>query len=112
MDFDLEISVESLSPLAMEEEKKKFFEVLSVFTQFPMIGLNPYLTAEAFNRIGYRNEKVKAHFQQMAMLQMVGALNMAMGGGQGIAQQNNMKNTPDTNEQINNQLNNQVGRIQ
>jgi hypothetical protein len=109
-DFDLNVSVTSLSPIAQEEEKKKFFEILAVFTQYPMIGMNPYLVEEAFNRIGYRNEKVKSHFQQMAMLQMIGATQM-MQAQSGIPQQNVQESTPDTQEKVNNQLTNQVGRI-
>ena len=105
-DFRISLDITSISPIQQDAEQKKFLMFLSVTSQFPQIALSPTLIREAAIRIGYRNEKVIAEFQKMALLQMMGAYQQAQQSsmGQGMVAQN----TPNTGEQITNQLKNQL----
>lgn len=107
IDFNVSIDVTSMSPVANEEEKRKFLEFISVLSQFPMISMSASLVKEAADRIGYRNRTVIAEFQKMAQLQHLAQLNAAQGAvsqaGQGIVAQN----TPNTTEEIRNQMDSQ-----
>lgn len=108
MNFDVEINVTSISPIANEEEKKKLFELLAVINQYPQLSISPLMLREVMDRIGYRNERVAMELQNMAMMQMFGVLQQMQGN---MAQQNVEKSTPDTQAKIENQLQNQVGRV-
>lgn len=79
LDYTVNVTVESLSPVANDQEKKKFMEFLAIVSQYPMVALNPDLIRECAYRVDYRNEKVIMAMQQAAMLQMMGQ--MAQGGG-------------------------------
>jgi hypothetical protein len=68
VDFELNISVSSLSPVTNEVEKKKFFEFISIMQNFPVMSLHPTLIREAAYRCDYRNEQVIQAVQKMAQL--------------------------------------------
>jgi hypothetical protein len=120
-DFKIDVDVTSMSTTAQIDEKKKLLEYLSVLTQFPMVAFSPYLVREIAYRIGYRNEKAIAEFQQMALLMELARMNqlkqaanpappqMPQPGpaGQQITQQA----TPPGAEQIRNQLTNQLPQV-
>lgn len=113
-DFQIEIDVSSLTPAAMQDEKAKFIEFLSLVNQFPQLSLSPILIREAAYRVGYRNEKVIQQMQQAALLQMMGQAQQAQqaqnpgNAGNNIAKGQIAQNSPNTGEQIQNQLENQV----
>ena len=73
-DFDVDISVDSISPIENGAEKAKFIEFLSLTTQFPQIAFDPILVREAAYRCGYRNEKVIARMAQMAQIAAIGQI--------------------------------------
>lgn len=123
-DFNVDISVDSMSPVANDDEKKKFLEVLSILQNFPVLAINPDLVYEVCYRCGYRNTKVIKQLVKVAqlqlMIQMSGLTNqaaMAQGGGpqnpmqagNSQAAQNSVQNqTPPQLEQIRNQLASQL----
>jgi hypothetical protein len=86
VDFDLNISVSSLSPVTNEVEKRKFFEFLAVIQNFPVLSLHPTLIREAAYRCDYRNEQVIQAVQQMAQLSIMAK---ATEGQQNVAGQEN-----------------------
>ncbi len=119
-DFTVYVDFTSMSPMAIQQEKQKFLEFLSILTQYPMIAFSPALVREAALKTGYRNEKAISEFQQMALLQELGRMNQLKAqanpapaptpgnAGQGIVAQQ----TPPQGEEIRNQLQNQLGRTQ
>jgi hypothetical protein len=116
VDYDINVNITSMSPVAQDQEKKKFLEFLAVTSQFPQIALSPTLIREAAYMIGYRNEQVIREMQQMSILasmaQMAGS---PMGGSPGGQQNGNQsaqaitaQRTPPTMEAMNNQMRRQV----
>lgn len=73
-DFRVNIEATSLSAISQEEEKKKYIEFLSILTQFPMIAFSPLMVRETAYRVGYRNERVIAELQKMALLMEQGRM--------------------------------------
>lgn len=67
-DFRIDVDLTSMSSAAQEQEKKHLVEFLTLLTQFPMVAFSPYLVREIAYRVGFRNEKAIAEFQQMALL--------------------------------------------
>lgn len=112
-DFDVEVNISSLSPIANEDEKKKLFELLAILKQYPEAGMMPDLIIEIMDRIGYRNQRVRKMLQDFAIAQLTGIAQAQGGGnpGSNLAQQNAAKATPPQMEQTQNQITNQVGRI-
>lgn len=111
-DFDVEVNISSLSPIANEDEKKKLFELLATLKSYPEAALMPDLIQEIMDRIGYRNQRVAQMLQNMAMMQLGGIAQMA--GQQqveGLSQQNMAKATPNQQEQTQQQITNGAGRI-
>lgn len=114
-DFKITVDVTSMSNVAQQVEKQHLLEYLSILTQFPMVAFSPYLVREIAYRVGYRNEKAIAEFQQMALLMELARMNqlksavaqMPQNGPAG--QQINQQQMPPDNEQIRNQLQNQMG---
>jgi hypothetical protein len=118
-DYDIRVDVTSLSQTAQQDETQKMLQFLSTLTQFPMIAFSPYLVREVAFRIGYRNEKAIAEFQQMSLLMELARVNQLKAGvaasaqqGQpqpgNAAQQITAQNTPPAAEQIRQQLQNQL----
>jgi len=124
-DFDVNISIESMSPIANQREKEKYLEFLAVLTQYPIISLSAPLVRETAARLDYRNERVIRTFQRIALAAQLGQLAQAeqqiaqMTGGvplsdssNPIAQRDAAQATPNTNEQIRNQIANQSTVVQ
>lgn len=126
-DFNVNVSVDSMSPVANDEEAGKLLKVLQVIQNFPVLAINPDLVIEVCYRMGYRNTKVIKQLVKVAqlqlMIQMSGLSNQAaqasgMGGqspqnpiqaGSAQAAQNSVQNqTPPQLEQIRNQLASQM----
>jgi hypothetical protein len=120
-DFKIEVDVTSMSSMAQLQEKQKLMEYVSFLTQFPMVAFSPYLVREAAYRIGYRNEKAIAEFQQMALLMELARMGQLKQQAQqaqgpppppngGAPEQIMQAKTPPDQEQIRNQLQNQMGQ--
>lgn len=120
LDFDVQISIESMSPVTNQQEKQKLYELLAIISQYPLIGAFPDLIRECAYRIGYRNERVVRSMIQMAQLSVMRQANADTGGatgpvgpenapGNGQAAQNMVANaTPPTAEAVRNQLGGQI----
>lgn len=111
VDFKIDVDVTSVSAIAQEDEKKKFFEFLAGMNQFPQIAFSPAMVRELAYRIGYRNEKIIKEAQKMALTMEIGRqlqLEKAMGGttpgGGNAGQQIQAQQTPPTGDMANNQL--------
>ena len=117
-DFKIDVDLSTMSQAAAQDEKQKLLEYTAFLQQNPFVAFSPYLVREAAVRIGYRNEKAIAEFQQMALLmelarmqQLKGQL-QPQGGGPidpsgGSSQQIMQQATPPAMEQIRQQLENQ-----
>jgi hypothetical protein len=107
-DFAVNVSVESMSPVTMEEEKNKFLQFIALLKQFPEFSMSPSIIREMAFRTGYKNETIIKEFQQMAQLAMVsqiqqGQANLGAQGGN-MAQQTVAQNSPPNVEQMENQM--------
>lgn len=90
-DFRIDVDLTSMSSAAQEMEKKHLVEFLTLLTQFPMVAFSPYLIREIAYRVGYRNEKAIAEFQQMALLMELARMQqLQAAAGQGQQQQQGM----------------------
>lgn len=113
VDYDVDVLVTSMSPVATEEEKRKFMEFIAIVSNYPQIALSPKLIREAAYRVGYRNESIIKEMQTAALMQMMGGM-LGAGmqeqgnGGNRAAQMKTAQMTPNTNEQITNQLQGQL----
>jgi hypothetical protein len=112
VDYDVDVLITSMSPVANEDEKRKFMEFQAVLAQYPQISFSPTLVREAAYRIGYRNERVIKEAQTMALIMMTGMMAQAgaaqnggtEGTGNRAAQMKTAQMTPNTGEQITNQI--------
>lgn len=120
-DYDVVVSVTSISRTAQEEEKAAFLEFLAVLTQYPQIAFSPILVREAAYRCKYRNEKVIQEMQKQAMVMELGRQQQMQQQSQGQppqgmpqpgnnGQQRIAQATPNTMERIRNQMGNQPQR--
>lgn len=119
-EFEVDVQIDSLSPVTNDNEKKKFLEILAVLNQYPQLSMSPTILNELFDKYQYRNTKVRAELLKMATLHMIGQAMMAEkqnqmiagagGGGQpggapGQLGQNTVANaTPPTLDTINNNM--------
>lgn len=116
-DFEVSISLDSLSPVANDDDKNNFITFLSLLSQFPEISTSPLLVREAAYRCGYRNERVIREMQKMAQLILIQKMRQLQGtptpapgqpgGGNNMAQGVVAQNTPNNVEQIRQQIQNQ-----
>ena len=74
-DFDVDITVSSMSPVTNEVEEKSFLKFMAVLQNYPILALHPAVIREAAYKCGYRNEKVIAHLSEMARLAMIAKIN-------------------------------------
>jgi hypothetical protein len=116
-DFRIDVDLSTMSAAAAQDEKQKLLEFTAFLQQNPYVAFSPYLVREAAVRIGYRNEKAIAEFQQMSLLmelarmqQLKGALAPQQQGAPdpsgGNSQQLLQQATPPAAEQIRQQLQN------
>lgn len=110
-DFLVTVQIESMSPVANDEEKRKFLEFLNLLNTFPQFAMSPTAIRELAYRVGYRNNRMIQELSQLAQLQMVGMVEGAMQqvAANNASQQAVAQQTPPDNEQIRNQLQAQVG---
>jgi hypothetical protein len=125
-DFDAEIDISSLSPVAREQNKNNLLEFLAVINQYPQFAFSPKMLRYLAAMLDLRMEVVIQEMQQLALVAQLGVqakakeqLSMIGQAGappEGEGQQGNAMSQrtvaqmqPPQAEQINNQLNNQVG---
>lgn len=111
-DFEVSLSLESMSPIENENELQKMVKFLSLLTQFPQCAFDPTLVRELAYRCGFKNEKVIRKMAQMAQIAAIGQVqqaqdSLAQSGGN-LAQTRVAQMTPPTGEQVQNQLRGQL----
>lgn len=117
LDFEVDISLDTISPIENQASKTAFVEFLSLLNNFPQIAFDPVLVREAAYRCGYRNEKVIRRMAMMAQVAMLGQveqaksalLQSAMESETNAAQTRVSQMQPPDQGQIQAQLNGQVG---
>jgi hypothetical protein len=122
-DYDVDLTVTSVSPINAQQDKTAFMEFLALITQYEILAFSPALLREAAYRCGYKNAGVLNQFQQMAQLAAIGRMaqlknqvaqsNQEQGiqpsqPGQ-LPQQQVAASTPPTNQDIMNQIFNRSG---
>jgi hypothetical protein len=70
-DFDVLVSVESMSPVQNQEEYTKMINFFSVLKQFPEFSLSPTIIREIAFKVGYKNAQVIQELQKMAQLALI-----------------------------------------
>lgn len=100
MDFEVNLSLDSISPIENEDQKRSYVDFLTLLTQFPQNAFSPTMVRETAYRCGYRNEKIIREAMKMAQIAAIGqqaqaqqSLAMATGGGPqgaGVNPQNNL----------------------
>ncbi len=115
-DFKIDVDLSTMSQAAAQDEKQKLLEYTAFLQQNPFVAFSPYLVREAAVRIGYRNEKAIAEFQQMALLMELARMQQLKGQlapqpaapdpSGGASQQLLQQATPPAQEQIRQQLQN------
>ncbi len=118
VNFEVDINVDSVSPIENDNEKRAFVDFLTLTTQFPQIAFSPVLVREAAYRCGYKNEKAIREMMKMAQIaalaqEMQAKQSLAgMQGGPGptnnLADQRVKQMAPPTQGQIQNQLQGQI----
>ena len=113
-DFDVNVAIETMSPVTNQEEMKKFLSFLAILKQYPEMSMSPILVRELASRVGYRNERVIKEFQRMSQLAMIGQVSQGMQNMEGanMAQNTVAQMTPPNNEEVTNQLREQGIPIQ
>lgn len=71
-DYDIDLSVSSISPIYQAQDKKIFMEFLAILTQYEILSMSPGLIREAAYRLGYKNSTVLKQFQELAQLAAIG----------------------------------------
>ena len=124
-DFDADIDLSSLSPVAREQNKNNLLEFLAIINQYPQFAFSPKMLRYLASMLDLRMEVVIQEMQQLALVAQLGVQAKAKEQLQGIAgnagapeptqqgqamsQRTVAQMQPPDQEQINNQLNNQVG---
>lgn len=120
-EFDVTVTLSSVSPVYQQQDKKDFFEFLAVLTKYEILSMSPALLREAAYKCGYRNSTVLNQFQQLAQLAAIGRLTQLKqavqgpqlpGGnpeGQQMAQQQMDVSTPPAMQELNNLIFNKQG---
>jgi hypothetical protein len=121
-DFNTNIQLETISPLANEQREAAFLKFLAVINQYPQFGLSTVLVQEVADKVGFRNTKVIEEFQQLALVQQMAMAQQtqqmglagnspqsqmapAAGGGGELAQRTTAGMTPPEVEQAQNEIN-------
>jgi hypothetical protein len=119
-DFDIDMTVTSMSPISAQQDKTSFMEFLAVITQYEILAFSPALIREAAYKTNYKNAAVLNQFQQMAQLASIGRLEQLkqqvapISSPQGaqpgqLAQQQTDASTPPDLQQISNMIFNKQG---
>jgi hypothetical protein len=102
-DFQVDISIDTISPIENAQSKAAFVDFLSMLNQFPQLAFDPVLVREAAYRCGYRNEKVISRMAMMAKLAAIGQVEQAK-AKLGIQSQGPMPQPQDGNTQAQNRV--------
>jgi hypothetical protein len=81
LDFSVDISLDTLSPIENAQTKQNYVDFLTLCTQFPQTAFSPTMVRENAYRCGYKNEKVIR--EMMVMAQIAETQRMAEATGQG-----------------------------
>lgn len=109
---DVNISLDSLSPVENGQDLQAFTQFVSMLKNFPELAADPDLIQETAYRCGYRNDKVIKKMMGFAQLVLTQQLAQLTGAGQpgqpgnGPAQQNVAAMAGPQMEQINNAMQN------
>lgn len=68
LDYNVKISIDSMSPVANQQDSQAFVQFLSLLNQFPEVSADPLLVRECAYRSNYRNEQVIRRAQKMAQM--------------------------------------------
>jgi hypothetical protein len=113
--FDVNISLDSLSPVENDQDRQAFLLFISTMQQFPELSMDPELVREAAYKCGYRNAKVIRRMQAAAQLMLVQKMEQLGAAAQGasaqalgskIGQGQIAQAQPPVQQQITNQLQN------
>jgi hypothetical protein len=109
-DFDVEVSLSTISPIENEREKNAFFEFLAALNQYPQLAFSPELIRHLAEKVDVRAESVIIEAQKMALVAQLGQQAQAEDALNQMASQRTMAAaTPPNMEQVTNTMQNQVG---
>ena len=121
-DFDVDITVQSQSPLGNMQRKQAMMEFFALINQYPQAAMDPLVVRDMAFNVGFDNEQVVAKLQRLATmlgiyqqvqlelgLQQIAQQSGGLGGdaNNNLAQRTASQATPNTQEQINQQVQNQ-----
>lgn len=109
-DFDVDVSMDTISPIENERSKNAFFEFLAALNQYPQLAFSPELIRHLAEKVGLRAESVIVEAQKMALVAQLGQQAQADEALNQMAAQRTMAAaTPPSMEQVTNQIQNEVG---
>jgi hypothetical protein len=109
-DFDVQVSLDTISPIENERSKNAFFEFLAALNQYPQLAFSPELIRHLAEKVGLRAESVIVEAQKMALVAQLGQQAQADEEMQQMASQRTMAQaTPPNMEQVTNEIQNSVG---
>lgn len=109
-DFDVQVSLSTISPIENERDKNAFFEFLAALNQYPQLAFSPEMIRYLAERVNLRAESVIVEAQKMALVAQLGQQAQAEQAMNQMASQRTMAAaTPPNMEQVNNEMQNQVG---
>jgi len=109
-DFDVQVSLDTISPIENERSKNAFFEFLAALNQYPQLAFSPELIRHLAEKVGLRAESVIVEAQKMALVAQLGQQAQADEAMQQMASQRTMAQaTPPNMEQVTNEIQNSVG---
>lgn len=109
-DFDVQVSLSTISPIENERDKNAFFEFLAALNQYPQLAFSPELIRHLAEKVNLRAESVIVEAQKMALVAQLGQQAQAEEATSQMASQRTMAAaTPPNMEQVTNEMQNQVG---
>lgn len=109
-DFDVQISLSTISPIENERDKNAFFEFLAALNQYPQLAFSPELIRHLAEKVNLRAESVIVEAQKMALVAQLGQQAQAEEAMNQMASQRTMAAaTPSNMEQVTNEMQNEVG---
>lgn len=109
-DFDVQVSLSTISPIENERDKNAFFEFLAALNQYPQLAFSPELIRHLAEKVNLRAESVIVEAQKMALVAQLGQQAQAEEAMSQMASQRTMAAaTPPNMEQVTNEMQNQVG---
>jgi hypothetical protein len=119
MDCNVNIVLDSMSPIDATNDRQAFLAFLAVLAQYPEVAQDPDLVTECAYKMGYRNDKIIRRMVKVAQMILIQKLQASLqqnsgSGGQGgsppqMAQQTIANAQPPEQEQVQNQVTNIAG---